>query len=69
MLLYGVIERGKTGSYFEDIDWYSTPVMLMIIGVVIFIIAFFGCCGAIHEDSCMMLVVSRVVSSTCVPCT
>ncbi|KAL1132111.1 hypothetical protein AAG570_010069 [Ranatra chinensis] len=33
----------------------SAPsIALIVIGVIVFIIAFFGCCGAIRESSCMM---------------
>lgn len=32
--------------------------LLIVIGAVIFIIAFFGCCGAVKENACMTLTVS-----------
>lgn len=35
--------------------------MLIVIGAVIFIVAFFGCCGAIKENACMTLTVSIIV--------
>lgn len=34
------------------------PVLLMVIGSIVFVIAFLGCCGAIKESSCMVLSVS-----------
>ncbi|XP_011503265.1 PREDICTED: CD63 antigen-like [Ceratosolen solmsi marchali] len=33
----------------------SPAIVLIIIGAVIFIIAFFGCCGAIRESHCMVI--------------
>ncbi|XP_018567936.1 leukocyte surface antigen CD53-like [Anoplophora glabripennis] len=30
------------------------PVLLIIIGSIIFVTAFFGCCGAIKENTCML---------------
>lgn len=33
------------------------PIILIIIGSIIFITAFFGCCGAIKESTCMLTTV------------
>jgi CD63 antigen len=35
-------------------NYVNTPIFFMIIGVVIFIISFFGCCGAFSESPCMI---------------
>ena len=35
-------------------NYLNTPVFIIILGVVIFVIAFFGCCGAVKESKCMM---------------
>ncbi|KAJ8968158.1 hypothetical protein NQ314_002415 [Rhamnusium bicolor] len=34
------------------------PILLIIIGSIIFSTAFFGCCGAIKENTCMLTTVS-----------
>jgi CD63 antigen len=34
--------------------YLNTPIFIIIAGVVIFIIAFFGCCGAWRENSCIV---------------
>lgn len=34
-------------------------VLLIVVGMTIVIISFFGCCGAIKENYCMMLTVSQ----------
>lgn len=41
-------------SNFVDESLSVTPILLVVIGAVIFIIAFFGCCGAIKRSSCMI---------------
>ncbi|XP_032518177.2 23 kDa integral membrane protein-like [Danaus plexippus] len=35
-----------------------TPIGAMVIGSIIFLVAFFGCCGAIRESNCMLIVYS-----------
>ncbi|KAF4533111.1 hypothetical protein B566_EDAN003831 [Ephemera danica] len=35
--------------------YYSTPALFIAIGVIIFIVSFFGCCGSIKENYCMVL--------------
>ena len=31
-----------------------TPILLIVVGTIIFVISFFGCCGAIKRSSCMI---------------
>lgn len=33
------------------------PIIIVVLGSIIFIISFFGCCGAIRESSCMVTMV------------
>ncbi|XP_051156861.1 CD63 antigen-like isoform X2 [Leptopilina boulardi] len=33
----------------------SVPIFLIVLGAIIFIIAFFGCCGAIRDSHCMVV--------------
>ncbi|XP_055377309.1 CD63 antigen [Condylostylus longicornis] len=42
--------------------FFSIPTFLIVIGVFIFIIAFFGCCGAYKENYCMILIFSILLS-------
>jgi len=42
----------KSGPYL------APPIGMMIIGSIIVIIAFMGCCGVLRESKCMMMTVS-----------
>lgn len=35
-------------------NYLNTPVFIIIAGSIIFVIAFFGCCGAWYENTCMI---------------
>eukprot|EP00088_Acartia_fossae_P048720 TRINITY_DN5320_c0_g1_i2.p1 TRINITY_DN5320_c0_g1~~TRINITY_DN5320_c0_g1_i2.p1 ORF type:complete len:236 (+),score=49.67 TRINITY_DN5320_c0_g1_i2:60-767(+) len=35
-------------------NYLNTPIFIIIVGVVIFVVAFFGCCGAWNESACMI---------------
>ncbi|XP_035772698.1 CD63 antigen-like [Anopheles albimanus] len=41
-----------------DAKFFSIPTFLVVIGSFIFVIAFFGCCGAYKENYCMTLTFS-----------
>ncbi|XP_025602937.2 tetraspanin-12 [Athalia rosae] len=49
-------------SHFLDPTYFSPATLLMVVGVLIFIIAFLGCCGAIKESTCMVLVFAVLMS-------
>jgi len=54
-----------TGSYvnvkmdeyydFFGSDYLGPGILLIVVGVMIFLIAFFGCCGAIKENHCLTM--------------
>ncbi|CAH0406655.1 unnamed protein product [Chilo suppressalis] len=35
--------------------YISGPIVLIIVGIIVFIVAFFGCCGAFKENHCMIV--------------
>ncbi|CAG9760939.1 unnamed protein product [Ceutorhynchus assimilis] len=39
-------------------SYQAAPIILMTVGVVIFLISFFGCCGAVKENHCMIVTFS-----------
>ncbi|XP_077283912.1 CD63 antigen-like [Arctopsyche grandis] len=54
----GVQAKYHVYSSLLDTPYTSVPALLIAIGVIIFIVAFFGCCGAIKENYCMTLTFS-----------
>lgn len=48
-------------SFVGDTFWIA-PLALIIVGGVVFLIAFIGCYGAVKESSCMTLFVSLKLS-------
>ncbi|XP_034949004.1 CD63 antigen [Chelonus insularis] len=47
---------------FLDSSYASPAILLVVVGVLTFIIAFFGCCGAIKESTCMVLTFAVMLS-------
>ncbi|CAH0554426.1 unnamed protein product [Brassicogethes aeneus] len=45
-------------SNFVYPSYQSAPIVLIIVGIIIFVIAFFGCCGAVKENHCMIITFS-----------
>lgn len=45
-------------SHFLDPSYFSPATLLIVVGILVFIIAFLGCCGALRESTCMVLVVN-----------
>lgn len=57
----GIKEQFETHSYINvsDFNFFSTgPITLIIVGLIIFVVAFFGCCGAVKENHCMIVTFS-----------
>ncbi|XP_011306307.1 CD63 antigen [Fopius arisanus] len=42
-------------QHFLDNKFLSVPSLLIAVGSIIFFIAFFGCCGAVRENYCMVI--------------
>ncbi|CAH0727253.1 unnamed protein product, partial [Brenthis ino] len=46
----------RVTDLFEDSQLYQlTPIGAIVVGCIVFLIAFFGCCGAIKENNCMLI--------------
>lgn len=56
LIIVGAIIRDKYGDYFSYADgkFANAAVFLIIVGVIVFVIGFLGCCGAIKENYCMV---------------
>jgi len=56
LVVAGVVIQSAYSQYLDFLGHnFSTPVFLIILGVIIFSVSFFGCCGAINESHCMTL--------------
>lgn len=56
LIVVGAIIKSNYGDYFSyaDSKFATTPVFLIVVGVIVTIIGFLGCCGAIKENYCMV---------------
>ncbi|KAL0107487.1 hypothetical protein PUN28_014659 [Cardiocondyla obscurior] len=57
--IYAVYENF---SHFLDTSYFSPATLLIVVGILVFIIAFMGCCGALRESTCMVLVFAVLLS-------
>lgn len=57
MIAMGAVIKGYYNKYLDFLgdDIISVPVLLIVVGVIIFFVAFMGCCGAIRESYCMTM--------------
>jgi len=57
LIIVGALVMGKFNSYFAFFGGTMTKaaINIIIVGLVIFVIGFFGCCGAYKENYCMVL--------------
>lgn len=60
-MVVGIICQTAYDSYkaFVDDRFFYVPLGVIIVGAIIAVIAFFGCCGAVKENHCMISTVSR----------
>lgn len=63
LLLTGILIKGFFREYepFLDDKYFSASSLLIASGTIIFVIAFFGCYGAMRENRCMILTVSDTI--------
>jgi CD63 antigen len=60
ILAVGAIIQNFYSNYTDFLHgkFFAGPVLLIVVGVTVFVVAFFGCCGAIKENHCMIMTVS-----------
>jgi len=58
LIIVGSIIKAKYGDYLSYGDdgskFASVSVFIIIVGVIVFVIGFLGCCGAVRENYCMV---------------
>ncbi|XP_073983916.1 CD63 antigen-like [Rhodnius prolixus] len=55
--------HGKTFKTLLEGEITTTSIVMIVLGASVFIIAFFGCCGAIRDDSCMLTTYGVILSA------
>ena len=57
LVALGAVIKGYYNKYLDFLGdgVVGAPILLIIVGIVIFFVAFMGCCGAIRESYCMTM--------------
>lgn len=65
LIVSGVVIGVAYTQYLDFLgnSFLSTPLFLILLGLTVFFIAFFGCCGAINEHHCCTLTYSWVLGT------
>ena len=60
LIIAGAVVQSELSTYFDFFGGSvsAAAILLIVVGVVIFVIGFFGCCGAYKENYCMTMTVS-----------
>ena len=61
LIIVGVTLRIKYGAYisFSDHKFATADVFIISVGVIVFVVSFFGCCGALKENYCLVSEMSK----------
>lgn len=64
LIVVGGIIQGLYSQYLDFLgdQFFNTPILLVVVGCLIFIVTFFGCCGAIKEHYCMTMTFSCLLA-------
>lgn len=56
LIIIGAVVRNNYGDYFSFVSnkFANVSVLIIVVGVVVFIVGFLGCCGAVKENYCMV---------------
>ena len=58
------ISKGNYASVAPSFQFLSATALCIAAGIIVLVVGFFGCCGAIMENQCMLLTVSVTHPST-----
>jgi len=64
LIIIGSVAAAKLTPYSSaaDVHFNGVGVFIIVIGIVIFLISFFGCLGAYKENYCLLITVSYLQS-------
>ncbi|XP_010888882.2 CD63 antigen [Esox lucius] len=64
MIVVGVLVQVAINNtiVINNVSASSVPIVIIVVGVIVFFIAFFGCCGAWKESYCMVTMFSILLS-------
>lgn len=55
LIIIGAVATSSNYTTFVQSKYVTAPIILIVVGVIIFFIAFLGCCGAVKENHCMVM--------------
>nr|CAD7401696.1 unnamed protein product [Timema cristinae] len=57
LLVIGAIIQDVYSDYTDFLHgkFFAGPILLIVVGIIVFVVAFFGCCGAVKENHCMII--------------
>ena len=60
LIVVGAVVQSKFNQHIVILDskFNAAAILLIVVGVIVFVIGFFGCCGACKEHYCMTITVS-----------
>jgi len=66
LIVIGLIIHEEYLTYQEFLQdrYFSWPLLLSLLGAIMLFVTFFGCCGAIQENYCMIMMFSIMMIST-----
>uniref|UniRef100_A0A8C1BPS1 Tetraspanin n=1 Tax=Cyprinus carpio carpio TaxID=630221 RepID=A0A8C1BPS1_CYPCA len=62
LIVVGVLAKLSINTMAFLKGYSGSPLVLIVVGVIIFFIAFFGCCGAWKENQCMITMFAVILS-------
>jgi CD63 antigen len=70
LIIAGALVQTKFNAYFDFFggQFSAAAILLIVVGSIIFIIGFFGCCGAYKENYCMVMTVCVLLIALCPVC-